>query len=132
MTAAIKQREIQLSSHHPDPNQAQTAWLFLCNIPGIEHIDVLSSNLLIVHYCLAEVTLYDIETHLIKRGYPLDSSLHYRIRRAIYHYTDETERANLFSPDIFSKSTRDVSVNQYQQEIHGCQDKRSKYWRDYS
>lgn len=132
MTAEIKQREIQLSSHHPDPNQAQSAWMVLCSIPGIEHIDVLSPTLLIIHYYVAEVTLDDIEAHLIEHGYPLDNSLQYKIRRAIYHYTDDTERANLFSSDLFTRTTREVSVNQYQQEFHGCRDKRAKHWRDYS
>lgn len=132
MTAATKQREILLNPNHPDPNQAQTAWLFLCHIPGIEHIDVLSPTLLIVHYYLEHVTLDEIESHLIEHGHTLDNSISSRIRRAIYHYTDETERANLFSPDLFSKSTLDISINQYQHENHGCRDKRIKYWRDYS
>jgi hypothetical protein len=132
MTADIKQREIQLDPHHPDPNQAQTAWLFLCHIAGIEHIDVISSTQLVVHYQLSVITLEEIETRLIEHGHTLNTLLQFRIRRAIYHYTDETERANISSQDILSKTTRDVFINQYQQDDHGCRDKRDKYWRDYS
>jgi len=132
MKAEIKQHEIQLDPHHPDPNQAQTAWLFLCHIPGIEHIDVLSSTQLVVHYHLSVVTLEEIEIQLIEHGYQLNNLLQHRVRRAIYHYTDETERANIFSQDILSKTTREVFINQYQQDDHACRDKRDKYWRNYS
>jgi hypothetical protein len=126
-----KQREIIFDPLHPDPNQAQTATLALNDFNGIEQIDVLSPLRLIVRYHLSEVTLADIEFVLRELGFHLDNSLLSKMKRALYAYTEETERANHGYSSSQGKTTRDVFIKQYQKRPHGCRDPRPSHWRDY-
>ena len=131
MAILKKQREILFSSLHPDPNQAQSATLALSNLNGIEDTDVLSPTRLSVRYFLGMITLADIEFVLRELGYHLDNSLMSKMKRALYAYTEETERANHGYSHSQDKSTRDVFIRQYQKRPHGCRDPRPSHWRDY-
>jgi hypothetical protein len=126
-----KQREILFDPLHPDPNQAHSATLALNDFNGIEHIDVLSPTRLMVRYYLNKVTLADIEFVLRELGYHLDGSIMSKMKRALYAYTEETERANHGYSSSQGKSTRDVFIKQYQKRPHGCRDPRPSHWRDY-
>ncbi len=131
MDTHIKQREIQFHYLHPDTNQARSAWLLFSNMPGIEHVEVLSPLRLILHYHLSYWCMGDIEALLMELGYHLDNSLMNKLKRALYHYTDENESANLGYSHSQNKTTRDVFINRYLQRSHGCRDPRPQHWRDY-
>ena len=131
MVILKKQREIIFDPLHPDPNQAQSATLALNNFNGIEQIDVLSPLRLMVRYHLSEVALADIEFVLRELGFHLDNSLLSKMKRALYAYTEETERANHGYSSSQGKTTRDVFIKQYQKRPHGCRDTRPSHWRDY-
>lgn len=126
-----KQREILFDPLHPDPNQAHSATLALNDFNGIEHTDALSPIRLMVRYHLSKVTLADIEFVLRELGYHLDNSLMSKMKRALYAYTEETERANHGYSSSQGKTTRDVFIKQYQKRPHGCRDPRPSHWRDY-
>ncbi len=131
MAILKKQREILFSPLHPDPNQAYSATLALSDLNGIEDFDIVSPTRLSVRYFLSMITLADIEFVLRELGYHLDNSLMSKMKRALYAYTEETERANHGYSHSQDKSTRDVFIKQYQKRPHGCRDPRPSHWRDY-
>ncbi len=130
MEPLSKSRQIYFSHLHPDPNQAQSACIFLQALEGIKVMTAISAQQLHIEYHIEEICLQTIEEILIELGFHLDNSLIYKIKRALYYYTEETQRANLgmsSSPD----STKKIFIQNYQRRKHGCQDKRSEYWRYY-
>jgi len=125
-----KQREILFDELHPDPNQAHSATLAISELNGIEQVEALSPLRLVVRYQLSEITLADIEFVLRELGYHLDGSIMSKMKRALYGYSEETERAN-HGYTSSQQSTRDVFMKQYQKRPHGCRDPRPSHWRDY-
>ena len=136
MAQHIKQREIHFSCLHPDHHsdkqgQAHSSALLLLGIPGIHKVEALSPTCLFVQYDLHQVSLCLIEDALIEVGYHLDNSLLVKLKRALYHYSEETERINLGCCESQKKTTREVHIKQYQIREHGCRDERPAHWRTY-
>ncbi len=126
-----KQREIAFCSLHPDLNQAGTAVALLADMEGIDRVEQLSEALIRVHYQVNHVCLADIEALLAERGFHLDNSLLHRMRRALVHYMEETQRINIGCGLGDSNCTTKVFINRYRKRDHGCQDERPKHWRRY-
>jgi hypothetical protein len=131
MTNFTKQRDVLFHPLHDDENQAITASKMLVDLDGIVLADALSTTHLIVRYDLRFFTLDVIEDLLKTVGFHLDNNLLIKIKRALYRYTEETERANLGCSEGQSNCTREVFINRYQQLPHGCRDKRPEHWRNY-
>lgn len=131
MSDLTKQRDVLFNALHDDENQALTAAKMLNDLEGILLTKVLSETHLVVHYNLLFFTLEDIEELLTTVGFHLDNNLLIKLKRALYRYTEETERANLGYSEGQVNNTREVFINRYQQLPHGCQDKRPNHWRDY-
>ena len=131
MTNFTKQRDVMFNPLHDDQNQATTAAQMLIDLDGVVFADATSEIHLIVQYDLRFFTLADIEELLSTVGFHLDNNLLIKLKRALYRYTEETERANMGSPKGQSNSTRGTYINRYQQLPHGCRDKRPDHWRDY-
>ena len=127
----IKQREICFAPLHPDPHQARTALLLLDGIDGMESVWLLDDHRLEVRYDLRKLSLQVIEDLLVELGFHLDTHLLAKLKRALYHYTEETECANRGCEQPNSGATREVFVNRYQHLPHGCRDPRPEYWRRY-
>ena len=126
-----KRREIAFCTLHPDPEQAHSAVAFLTDIQGIDRVEVLHKAAIEVHYRLVAITLADIESLLEDRGFHLDNRLVYKIKRALYHYSEDTQRANLGCAKGDPNCTEKVFVNRYRKRDHGCQDDRPEHWRRY-
>lgn len=131
LTRFTKQRDVMFSELHEDKNQALTASQMLIDLEGIAFADPISNTHLIIRYDLRFFTLADIEELLTTVGFHLDNNLLIKIKRALYHYTEEIERANIGSLDGQLNLTREVFINRYQQLPHGCRDKRPQHWRNY-
>lgn len=131
MTSFTKQRDIMFSPLHDDEKQASTAAQMLIDLEGVLLAKVTSDTHLIVRYDLRYFTLDDIEDLLITVGFHLDNNLLSKIKRALYRYTEATERANLGYEKDQLNQTRETYINRYQHLPHGCQDKRPEHWRDY-
>jgi hypothetical protein len=84
-----------------------------------------------VTYHLLEICLADIEALLEQHGFHLDNRLMHKIKRALYRYTEDTQRANLGCAKGESNCTEKVFVNRYRNRDHGCQDVRPDHWRRY-
>jgi len=126
-----KQREIAFCILHPDENQTGTAAALLADHAGIERAERLSEGLIRVHYRIDHACLADIEGLLEERGFHLDNSLINRMRRALVHYVEETQRLNMGCGRGDSNCTTKVFANRYRQREHGCQDERPQHWRRY-
>jgi hypothetical protein len=127
----IKNREIAFAELHPDRNQAWTAAVFLSEADGILDSDAATPTLLKVSYDLLVTTLRDIEESLRDMGLHLDNRLMFRVRRALYYYTEETQRANCGCHHGRGDCTKKVFATRYQQIDHGCRDQRPEHWRRY-
>jgi hypothetical protein len=126
-----KRREIAFCTLHPDPNQAGSAAALLLEIDGVHRVEVIDAGTLAVHYHLLAVCLADIETLLQHNGFHLDNRLVHKVKRALYHYMEETQRANLGCANGEANCTQKVFVNRYRKREHGCQDDRPEHWRRY-
>ena len=127
----IKVREIAFDPAHPLTEQVQVAALSLADVSGILEVQVLSSNSLRVSYELLQITLEQIEIGLYDAGFHLSNKLIYKIKRALYYYTEDTERANKGCPKGSSNCTRKVFIEHYRHSQHGCRDHRPDHWRQY-
>jgi len=130
-TLLIKQREIAFCPLHPDPRQAHSAADVLGGMEGVRDLHVPRDTVLRVEYELLRITLEDIEQLLGQRGFHLDNSLLHKLRRALYHYTEDTERENLGCPKGESNCTAKVFISSYRRREHGCRDERPDHWRRY-
>ena len=126
----IKRREIHLCHLHPNPEQARSALLLLSDADGIIDIQFLDELCLLVSYDLRILTLQAIEEVLVELGYHLDGRLIYRMTRALYAYSEETQRANMdFAEE--TNNTTTVFIQRYSNNYHGCRDTRPVHWRKY-
>jgi len=131
LDSTSKQREIAFCTLHPDKDQAGTATSLLADIEGIDQVERLSASQLRVRYQINHVCLADIEDLLVDRGFHLDNALIHRMRRALIHYMEETQRSNMGCGKGESNCTTKVFINRYRNRDHGCQDERPRHWRRY-
>jgi len=127
----IKHREIVFDPMHPDCDQAQTAALSLADVPGISQVQVISPTALRVSYDLASISLVQIDEALDEAGFHLSNKLFCKLRRALYYFTEENQRANAGCPRGESNCTRKVFIQRYKRLDHGCRDHRPEHWRKY-
>mgnify|MGYP001548596458 CR=1 FL=1 len=127
----LKHREIAFSKLHPDPNQAQTAILLLSDLKGVKHAHLVSPTFMRISYDVMHITLEEIESILTEMGFHLDNRLIYRMKRALYNYTEETQRANHGIGKSDQNTTQKVFIKRYQSVKHGCRDQRPTHWRKY-
>ena len=126
----VKRRELRFCHLHPDPNQARSALLLLSDAEGVIDISLANELCLYISYDVRHLTLDAIENVLVRLGYHLDSRLLYRMKRALYDYSEETQRANLGMLENTDNTTQ-VFVKRYTSNYHGCRDKRPVHWRKY-
>ena len=125
----IKRREIRFCHLHPEPNQARSALLLLSDAEGVVDIQFVDELCLHVAYDVRLLTLQSLEDVLIRLGYHLDNRLLTRMKRALYAYSEETQRANIGCEE--TDNTTMVFVKRYTINYHGCRDKRPQHWRKY-
>ena len=128
----IKQREIHFRSLNPNANDARDAMLLLMEIQGIDDIRALTRDCIQVRYDLRTITLEIIEAGLQEVGFQLDNNLLFKLKRALFYYTEETQLMNLGQLHDQASSTLDVFINCYHQRQHGCRDERPPHLRQYS
>lgn len=131
MSIYIKQREIIFNYPQAEQRPAFSASLLLTGLYGIETVNTLTADRILISYDIKLITFNEIEQVLKEIGYHLDNSLLMKLKRALYNYTEETERANLDCSNSQCKCTRDVFVKKYSVKPHGCRDPRPEHWRNY-
>lgn len=126
-----KKRLIAFCALHADPDQASSAASVLKGVEGVREVLVVDNMTLQVGYLLASICMDDIECLLEGRGFHLDNGLMHKIRRALYRYSEETQRANLNCAKGESNCTQKVFISRYRKRDHGCRDDRPDHWRRY-
>lgn len=127
----VRHRDIRFCSLHPDKRQAHSVMLLLSDIDGMVGVTLVDDHCLQVSYNLTRLSLKLIETALTELGYHLDGSLLSNIKRALYYYTEDIQRANLGYRDDHANNTREIFINRYHRLRHGCRDDRPDHWRKY-
>lgn len=130
----IRERELRFK---PLPaGQADQAFVTLARVPGLRVAHGPDSLTLIISYSVLEHTLRDIEDALLAGGYRLENSLLIRLKRALAHYSEQTQRHNLLSPQRLLKQPQvyvqsRVYVASYEQHPHGNHDDTPPELREY-
>lgn len=129
----IKHREIGFRDPHPDPEQARSAARVLSCVEGVVSVSVPNPerNLLHVSYDITRIGLRAVESLLVEFGFHLDDSLLFKLKRALYYFTEQNELDNLGINRDQDHSTREVFMRCYRCKSHGCRDERPEYWRKY-
>jgi hypothetical protein len=130
-TDRIKHRLLPFSELHPDKNQARTAAIFLTDVEGVLHVQPISAIALEINYDVLQTTLMEIEEAIRKLGLHLDRNLMYRVKSALWHYTEETQRANCGCPRGESNCTTKVFAQRFEKRDHSCRDHKPEHWRRY-
>lgn len=125
----IKHRELAFCKLHADPHQARSAILLFSDVVGIIQLELIDTHRLTISYDVRHITLEVIEETLTELGFHLDNSLLFKLKRALYYYTEEVQRENIGHAK--SQITRDVFINRYDRLRHGCRDGRPDHWRKY-
>ena len=130
-TDRIKHRLLPFSKLHPDKNQARTAAMDLADREGIVRVEPISAIALKISYDVLQTTLQEIEQVIGELGLHLDRDLMYRLKSALWHYTEETQRANCGCPRGDTNCTRKVFVQRFEKRDHTCRDHKPEHWRRY-
>jgi len=127
----IKTREIHFRNVDPAANDAREAMRLLLGADGIDEIRALSKDCIQITYDVRQLTLQTLEDALMEVGFHLDNNLLTKVKRALFHYTEETQLMNMGYHHDQASSTLDVFINCYDQRKHGCRDERPEYLRHY-
>ncbi len=127
----LKHREIRFCPLHQDKAQAHSASLLLAGLEGVYRVAPLEPLVMQISYDVRRLSLHLLEDALDELGYHLDNSLMMKLRRALYYYTEETQRANLGLDGNTAPRDVKVFVQRYAKLRHGCRDERPEHWRNY-
>lgn len=125
----LKRRELNFCTLRPD-KQVEAARAMLEPLDGIHSLEPLSDYALQVEYDITQITLEAIETLLTDLGFHLSSKLLFKLRRALYYYTEETLRINL-GLEGGIKDCKQLFINRYEHLNHECRDQLPEHWRNY-
>ncbi len=129
----IKHREISFRGPHVDMHQAQSAILLLSDVEGVVSVNLLDSRRVSISYDIRQLTLQEIDQALREVGFHIDNNLLYKLKFALYAYTEAVQRANLgLTPEECSGNcAQKIFVQHYRKRAHGCRDERPAHWRQY-
>lgn len=127
----IKHREIVFADGQPEELQGSSAARLLAEVEGVLETQALSPTQIAISYHLLQVSLEQIENALTEAGFNLSIRPLERIRRALYYYAEDTQRANNGCVRGECKCTRKIFINRYERLEHGCRDSRPEHWRKY-
>lgn len=127
----LKIRDVMFLVPNEDPQQAHTATRLLEGMEGIVSVEPQSNILMKVRYDITLITLRSIEEILSAVGFHLANNLICKLKRALYYYTEDTQRTNLGLDGNAPPKDVKVYVKRYEQLRHGCRDDRPEHWRNY-
>lgn len=91
----IRTRQIRFRGPHPEGDQAPGARAQLADLEGVLDVTPLGRDGIEVTYHLADLSFEMIEALLQELGYHLDNSLLFKLKRALYYYSEDCQRMNL-------------------------------------
>jgi hypothetical protein len=91
----IKSRELRFLSKLPGVDEAEKASRLLNGVKGVESVTLLRPGVLSLRYDVRLLTLQMIEAALRDVGFYLDNRLTTRIRRSLFAYCEDAQRAGM-------------------------------------
>ena len=114
------------------PGQLPEAAAFLGSLEGLALAAGSEPCSLDVAYDLRDYSLEELESALQYRGFCLDTSLLYKLKRALYYYAEETERRNLTMPERpLKQASNEAYIRAWERRQHGDHDTTPEIWREY-
>ena len=123
------QKRRELVFHALPPGQANRAMALLAGVPGLG-VSRQSELVLMIEYKVCDYTLEAIENALSQQGFHLESSLLVRIKRALVHYCEHTQRQNMGQPEVRTKNYQ-AFIEAWEHRPHGDHDSTPEEWRQY-
>lgn len=124
-----KHREIRFFRLKPE--QVTDAMALLATLPGLEVAPGTEPNGVSVWYEITDYCMEGLETLLIDRGFHLETTLYYKLIRALVYFTEETQRRNLGQPERLIKKSHDVYSKAWEHHPHGDHDDTPPELREY-
>lgn len=122
-----KRREILFDAF--PHGQAALAVQILSGMQGIA-VRELDAHTIEICYRIHDYTLEGLEAGLEAQGFHLRSTLLIRIKRALVHYCERTQRGNITHPTAPTKQYK-PHVEAWQKRPHGDHDDTPAEWRQY-
>lgn len=91
----MKNRELQFLSKLPGIDEAEKARQLLGGVQGIESVEQVRKGVLRIRYDVRLLTLQMIEDALHDIGFYLDNRFTTRIKRSLFAYCEDAQRASL-------------------------------------
>ena len=114
------------------PGQLPEAAGFLGSLERLELAPGSEPRSLDVAYDLRDHSLEELESALQDRGFHLDTSLLYKLKRALYYYAEETERRNLTMPERpLKQASNEAYIRAWERRQHSDHDTTPEIWREY-
>ena len=114
------------------PGQLPEAAGFLGSLERLELAPGSEPRSLDVAYDLRDHSLEELESALQDKGFHLDTSLLYKLKRALYYYAEETERRNLTMPERpLKQASNEAYIRAWERRQHGDHDTTPEIWREY-
>lgn len=102
--------------------QVERALPILRQLPFLRVSHSSQADTLSLSYELAHYSLRTIEEYLLEQGFVLDNSVASRVRRALTHFSEETQARNATSPQRLIKQSNQVYVKAWEHHSHGDHD----------
>ena len=93
--------------------------------PGLDPL------ILWVTYSIEHHRFEEICSLLASMGFLLDESIYFRLLRAFWRYSEETQWHNLHSPERLIKQSSEVYVQAWDRHLHGDHDETPEDLRDF-
>jgi len=129
LTGTKKHREIRFFKLKPD--QVKDAMALLAALPGLEVAPGTQPNGVSVWYDIADHCMEGLENLLVDRGFHLETTLYYKLVRALVYFSEETQRRNLAQPERLIKKSHEVYSQAWEHHPHGDHDKTPPELREY-
>lgn len=128
-TGTRKHREIRFFKLKPD--QVKDAMALLATLPGLEVAPGAQPNGVAVWYDIADHCMEGLENLLVNRGFHLETTLYYKLVRALVYFSEETQRRNLAQPERLIKQSHEVYSRAWEHHPHGDHDETPPELREY-
>jgi len=131
--SSIKYRDITFRGPYAAHLKPEAAMLLLVDVHGIEKVTLTNQDTISIIYDLHLISMMQIETALRESGFHLDNSLMSKIRRALYYFSEDTERRNrgLKKLTCTNGCAAKIFASSYKNRKHGCRDHRPEHLRRY-
>lgn len=128
-TGTRKHREIRFFKLKPD--QVRDAMALLASLPALEVAPGTLPNSVSVWYEITDHCMASLEKLLVDRGFHLETTLYYKLIRALVYFSEETQRRNLSQPERLLKKSHDVYSKAWEHHPHGDRDETPPELREY-